>query len=228
MNLALCFLAYGDEHIKEFNLLADDLLYYNSSIKIFVVTNNSNQINNKDINIIETKEEFNFNLKRYGVQEALKQYDDVLLLDTDLKFRDKTFSFLNNVESNGVYVPWIDKTLLHKDFRLTPDNNSYCKKLNHYNESEYRLMFIPEYCIYIKLSDDIDKENFILNWSYLYEETKDVQLLDRENSKLKGAVEGCIIYLSCLNSNIPIKQSGDSLFGTITHYASNSITTSLI
>lgn len=79
----LCFLAYGDEHITEFNNLENNLNNYPT----FVLTNNRSLISSTTSNIIETTEEFNFNLKRYAVNSAFQKYDTIVLLDTDVDIK---------------------------------------------------------------------------------------------------------------------------------------------
>ena len=59
INFALCFLAYGDEHITELNSIGNTL----SNYPTFVLTDYKTKIKNKSINVIETTEDFNFNLK---------------------------------------------------------------------------------------------------------------------------------------------------------------------
>ena len=60
---ALCFLAYGDEHIDEFNDVSKKILSTHPLSNIFVLTDDKSKIHNQSINIFETQEEFNFNLK---------------------------------------------------------------------------------------------------------------------------------------------------------------------
>ena len=43
---ALCFLAYGDEHIEEFNKTCNKILSTHPLSNIFVLTNDKSKINN--------------------------------------------------------------------------------------------------------------------------------------------------------------------------------------
>ena len=100
MNFALCFLAYGEEHINEFNVISTKILNRTPTLPIFVLTDDKSKIDNVSIKIIETQEEFNFNLKRYVVAEAFKEYDTIILLDTDINLDSfQIISFSNQWKS---------------------------------------------------------------------------------------------------------------------------------
>jgi len=227
MNYALCFLAYGDEHIVEFNTISKQILLSNPKVHIFVLTDDKSKIDNSSITIIETQEEFNFNLKRYVIEEALKSYDTIVLLDTDIKILNNTFSSLSDITTDGMYVKWIDNRLTHNGIRLDVSNNSYTIELTKFNKTKLPIRFIPEYCVVLHLSDLTTKTKFIENWNYIYTNTKHIQPKDRHYG-LSGAIEGCIMYVSCLNSNIPIVHSNNKLFDSITHYASVDFKNTLI
>jgi hypothetical protein len=227
MNYALCFLAYGDKHIVEFNTISKQILLSNPKVHIFVLTDNKSKIDNSSITIIETQEEFNFNLKRYVIEEALKLYDTIVLLDTDIKIVNNSFSFLSDITSDGMYTKWIDNRLTHDGIRLDVSNNSYLIELTKFNKTKLPIRFIPEYCLILRLTDLDTKTKFIENWDYIFTNTKHVQPKDRHDG-LSGAVEGCIMYVSCLNSNIPIIHSNNKLFDSIIHYASIDFKNTLI
>ena len=213
MDFALCFLAYGNEHITEFNNLQNYLLSYPT----YVLTDNKNLISSNTPYIIETEEEFNFNLKRYSVQEAFQKYDTIILLDTDVDIR--TFDFIDEIKTDGMYVEWIDPKLTHKGIRLDSKNNKYLIELSKLNKHNLPIQFIPEYCIIIKISDVDKRKQFVERWSEIHNMVKDVEPTDRHYD-LNGAIEGCIMYLTCMDLNIPIIPIGNKL--KITHYASNS------
>jgi len=213
VDFALCFLAYGNEHITEFNNLQNYLLSYPT----YVLTDNKNLISSNTPYIIETEEEFNFNLKRYSVQEAFQKYDTIILLDTDVDIR--TFDFIDEIKTDGMYVEWIDPKLTHKGIRLDSKNNKYLIELSKLNKHNLPIQFIPEYCIIIKISDVDKRKQFVERWSEIHNMVKDVEPTDRHYD-LNGAIEGCIMYLTCMDLNIPIIPIGNKL--KITHYASNS------
>lgn len=212
MDIALCFLAYGDEHITEFNNLGN----YLSDYPTFVLTNDKTKIKNKSINVIETTEDFNFNLKRYSVQEAFKNYDTVVLLDTDVDMN--SFSITSEIELDGVYVKWVDPKLTHKGFRMDTKNNEYLIELSKLNKHSLPIQFIPEFCIAIKISDYTKRIKFIERWSQIHNLIKKFEPTDRHHN-LNGAVEGCIIYLTSMDLNIPIIPYLDKI--NLTHYGSH-------
>lgn len=224
-NFGLCFLAYGDEHIDEFNVVSNELLSTNPNLNIFVVTDNKSKIN-ANVNIVECSEEFNFNLKRLAISEAFKQFDTIIMLDTDVKVLNKSFSFMSEIEMDGMYVKWIDNQLTHKSDRLNIHNNEYCIELNKLNNTKLQIQFIPEYCVVIKIEDPIKRVQFIDRWGEIHNKIKDFEPTDRHYD-LNGAIEGCIMYLACLNLDIPVKQS-NNLFNSITHYGSTKIENKLI
>lgn len=226
-NFGLCFLAYGNEHIEEFNILSSDLLLHNPNLNIYVVTNDKLKIINQNLTVIETKEDFNFNLKRLAIEEAFKYHSTIVLLDTDLKILNKSFSFMSNIVGDGMYVKWIDKELTHKAERLNIRNNEYCVELSKLNYRNQPIQFIPEYCVYLKITDQVKQKEFIHYWEKYHNKVKDLEPTDRHND-LNGAVEGCIMYLTCLNLNISIVQGKSELFTPVTHYGSEQFKTSLI
>lgn len=212
MNFALCFLAYGDEHITEFNNLQNYLQEYPT----FVLTDNRSLISSTTSNIIETTEEFNFNLKRYAVNSAFQKYDTIVLLDTDIDIQ--TFEFIDEIEMDGMYVEWIDPKLTHKGIRLDTKNNKYLIELSKLNKHSLPIQFIPEYCVVIKISDVDKRKQFVERWGEIHNIVKDVEPTDRHYN-LNGAIEGCIMYLTCMDLNIPIIPFGNKL--KVTHYSSN-------
>lgn len=225
MNFALCFLAYGDEHINEFNDVSNNILLHNPEVHIFVLTNDVSKIDNPSVTIIETQEEFNFNLKRYVVGEAFKQYDTIILLDTDIRI-NASFNFINQIETDGMYVKWVDPQLTHKGVRLNNQNNEYCIQLNKLNNNFLPIQFIPEFCVIIKITDIQKRMEFIERWGEIHNTIKEIEPTDRHYN-LNGAIEGCIMFLSCLDNNIPII-ANEGLFQSITHYASTQFVKHLV
>ena len=216
MNFALCFLAYGDEHIDEFNTISNRLLLSHPNVNIFVLTNDVSKINNQSINIFETKEEFNFNLKRYIIGEAFKHYDTVIMLDTDIDIN--SFKYVSDIDSDGMYVKWIDPKLTHKGNRLDMYNNEYCVELSKLNTRKIPIQFIPEFCVYLKITNIEKRLEFIKQWDIIHNSVKEFEPIDR-HANLNGAIEGCIMYLASMDSGLPIKPSV-KLFESVTHYAS--------
>jgi hypothetical protein len=220
-NFAVCYLAYDDEHINEFNYISKSLLELDN-FNIFVCTNNKYKII-QDVNIIETKEFFNFNLKRKSIEIALKKFDIILVMDTDYKIINKNidFSFLYEL-NDGIYVKWFDNMVdfMGEKMSSSDNNNLYINKLYELNTINNELFFIDECIFLLKISDEIKKNNFIENWNNIFNETVHVQ----PNNGKNGAIEGLIIYLSCLLSGIDIYKVDDynkinNLFNKFYHYS---------
>lgn len=218
-NLSFCFLAYGDEHIKEFNHISKLLLTFGD---IFVCTDNRSKII-ENVNITETSESFNYNLKRKSIEQALKKFDTILVMDTDYHLIDENINFsVFNDLLDGLYITWIDDKVdfMGEKISTCDINNKYFTKLDKLNISNNKLFFIDECVFLLKISDKNKKIKFIENWNYIFNETKDIQ----PNNGNNGAIEGLIIYLSCLLSNINIYKvsdykSLDKLFNNFYHYS---------
>ncbi len=215
---ALCFLAYGDEHIKEFNMVCNKILSTHPLSNIFVLTNDKSKIDNDSINIFEKKEDFNFNLKRYIIAEAFETYDTIVMLDTDIDI--KSFEKINlSINSDGMYVNWISPKLIHKGKALNMGDDEYCNELRKLNNYTYPIRFIPEFCIFLKISETKTRKEFVERWGYIHNSISKFEPTDR-HLNLNGAVEGCIIYSTCMDLGLPVIVSTE-LFESVRHYASN-------
>lgn len=214
---ALCFLAYGDEHIKEFNETCNKILSTHPFSNIFVLTDDKSKIQNDSINIFEKKGYFNFNFKRYIIAEAFELYNTIIMLDTDIDI--KSFEQINeHINSDGMYVNWIASRLKHKGKLLNTGNDEYCNRLRKLNNYKYPVQFIPEFCVFLKITDIKIRKEFIERWDYIHNSVCDVEPTDR-HLNLNGAVEGCIMYSACKDLELPIFVS-TKLFESINHYAS--------
>jgi len=215
---ALCFLAYGDEHIKEFNKVCDKMLVSHPLSNIFVLTNDKSKIDNHSINIFEKQEDFNFNLKRYIIAEAFKIYDTIIMLDTDIDI--KSFENMNlYINSDGMYVNWISSKLIHKGKPLNIGDDEYCNELRKLNNYTYPIQFIPEFCVFFKISEIKTRKEFVERWGYIHNSVSKFEPTDR-HLNLNGAVEGCIIHSTCMDLGLPIIVAPE-LFESVRHYASN-------
>ena len=215
---ALCFLAYGDEHIKEFNKVCNNILVSHPLSNIFVLTNDKSKIDNHSINIFEKQEDFNFNLKRYIIAEAFETYDTIIMLDTDIDI--KSFEQMNlSINSDGMYVNWISSKLIHKGKLLNIGNDEYCNALRKLNNYAYPIQFIPEFCVFFKISEIKTRKEFIERWDYIHNSINEFEPTDR-HLNLNGAVEGCIMHSACIDIGLPIIVSTE-LFESVRHYASN-------
>ena len=98
------FLAYGEEHIKEFNIVAKSILKLNTNYKIIVGTDSPSDIVEGVYTVIKINEPFNYNLKRIVIEHSLKEFNTILFLDTDIFIRyGINFSILDNLE-DGMYA----------------------------------------------------------------------------------------------------------------------------
>lgn len=205
--IAVSLLACGDEHITECNYLINSLSKYKDELDFIVASDTPEKIKTPT-ETIKIDEDFNFNLKRIPIKKSLEEHDIVLSMDTDmfLRYENIDFSLLHDLE-DGMYVWWLNSEVDFMGEKLTMGvdgenevNNQYLKELHRLNNSKKDLYFLDECFILLKLEDIILKEAFIDNWEYIYEET----LYTQPNNGLPGAMEGLIIYLSCLRSFIDI------------------------
>ena len=208
-NFAICSLAYGDEHINEFNLLCKSLLSIDNSLVIYVCTDDKTKIENQSINIVETVESFNYNLKRVSIETAFEKYDTILFLDTDM-FVNKSvdFSAIDKIDRDGFHTSSTPYTVFtHQDERISvlrllrdTDYGRIIRKLN--NDSE-DLTFLDEQLFIIKITDKEKRKQFIDNWENIFQKTKHYHIKDKvyQNS---GIYEGLIISLACRLANVDI------------------------
>ena len=206
--IAVSLLACGDEHIAECNYLLDSLSKYKEELNFIVASDSPEKIKEPSAKIIKINEDFNFNLKRIPINVALEEHDIVLSMDTDMFITKKNidFSTLYDME-DGMHVWWLDREVEFMKEKITIKgdgenevNNEYLRKLHELNTTPKDLFFLDECFILIKLSDVKKKELFIENWNYIFEET----LYTQPSNGIIGAMEGLIIYLSCLRSDIDI------------------------
>jgi hypothetical protein len=215
---ALCFLAYGDEHIKEFNKICNKILVSHPLSNIFVLTDDESKIDNHSINIFEKQEDFNFNLKRYIIAEAFKTYDTIIMLDTDIDI--KSFEQMPlSINSDGMYVNWLTPKLRHKGKLLNIGNDEYCNELKKLNNYTYPIQFIPEFCVFLKISEIKTRKEFVERWGYIHNSINKFEPTDR-HLNLNGAVEGCIMYSACMDLGLNVIVTPE-LFESVRHYASN-------
>jgi len=219
MNFAFCFLAYGDEHIDEFNIVADSLLNLNKEFKIFVGTDSSDKLIDGIYKIITIDEEFNFNLKRNVIEVALNEVDTIIFLDTDIFIRNGIdFSVIKNLNNNTIYADEIVGLEKLKDVYGSLDYmQEYLDILTPMIDTP--LFLIHEGLFILKTTNET-KDNFLNNW-------KEIDLQTRPYQKMAygvlGAMEGLIIYISLIKSGIKIELAKDDirkLYSNIAHFGS--------
>jgi hypothetical protein len=203
----ISFLAYGDEHINEFNIVANSLLQLDSEIKILVVTDSAEKITGNIFKIIEIDEPFNYNLKRIVIEESFKEFDTVLFLDTDVFIRNGIdFTSLNNL-SDGMYVTEIVGLKRLRDvYGSLEYMKDYLNELKTIYDEE--LFLVHEGLFVIKISDSEQKNTFIKHWKDIDEQTRPHHKLAYD---LPGAMEGLIIWIALQKSNIKVEFAEDEL-----------------
>lgn len=217
MNIGVAILAYGNEHINEANMLLDNFMKCSQNIHFYVGTDQPNLIRQHErINLIKITEEFNYNLKKIPLQHALMEHNCVILTDSDVYVKnDIDFSFLNEIE-DGLYFNWY--SVVNENMTLSSEiEYEYITKLKESIDDD--LFFINESTLLFKIDDQNKKISLLENWDNLYNETRHLQPTYRN----VGAVEGVIIYKSCLNSNLkPCHMSVDkkieTFFNNFLHY----------
>ena len=215
----ICFLAHGQEHIEEFNIVAKSLMRINPNFKIFVGTDKPSDIIDGVTKVIQIEEDFNFNLKRIIIKEALNEFDTIIFLDTDIFIRNGIdFSVMKNLDNNTIYANEIVDINKLKDVYGSLDYmKEYLDILTPMVDTP--LFLIHEGLFILKTTNDT-KNNFLNIW-------EEIDLQTRPHQKLAygllGAMEGLIIYISLIKSNINIELAdGDirNLYSKIAHFGS--------
>ena len=214
-----CFLAYGQEHINEFNIVAKSILKLNTDYKIIVGTDSPVDIINGVYRTILIEEQFNYNLKRIVIEESLKEYDTILFLDTDIFLRNGVdFSVLTNLE-NGMYVAEIvDLDKLKDIYGSLEYMKDYLNKLKEIYSKE--LFLVHEGLFVLHLTNDIQKKDFIKYWKEIDIETRPHHKLAYD---LPGAMEGIIIWIAIQKANIKLNLINgklQNLIEYISHFGS--------
>jgi hypothetical protein len=232
-DIGVCFLAFGEEHINEFNNISSQI----HDVNIYVCTDNSSAITTA-VSIIEEKKVFNFNLKYKAIEQAFKYHNTLIVLDTDVKLNPVlNLDNLDNLD-DGLYTIWAGISQKYRGEKISTyqllSNTSQFDELNDYGNSLKQfgadinnIYFFDEYFFVLKISDDDTKTKFIQTWKEIYETTIISQPKDRHEFKLNGAIESLIISLACHKCGIPIlsKIQLKTFFNSITHYGSTPIKT---
>ena len=208
-NYGLAFLSVGEEHIKEFNLTIKCLFDLNNHLDIFVITDNIDLIENKNIHIRSINEPFNFNLKRKAIEFAFEHHNIVVFLDTDLVFtKTIDLNYIRGVKE-GVYVRWISNEVDYMGKIITIDdilNTKYGEAIGDPN-----IKFINEFLIVLRIDEPEKRRRFIKHWDDLYQKTIDYQ----PNNGNDGALEGLIIYSICNKLELKVERPDNEFFNNI-------------
>lgn len=215
--MVFCFLAYGEEHINEFNIVAKSLLKLNSEYKIIVGTDCPERLTEGIYKTVKIKESFNYNLKRVVIEEALKEFDMLMFLDTDIFLRTGIdFSILNKI-SDGMYVAEVvDLDKLRDIYGSLDYMKEYLDKLRSIYSEE--LFLIHEGYFVLKLKNKEQKENFVSYWKKIDTQTRPYQRLAYD---LPGAMEGIIMWIAAQKSGIRVRLPGTKVrrvFERISHF----------
>jgi hypothetical protein len=215
----------GDEHIREFNIVAKTILSINSEFKIVVGTDNPDRLIDGLYKVIPISEGFNFNLKRIPIQHALTEFNTIFHLDTDVHIRDGIdFSTMDSV-ADGPEGLWVDDIVPPE----RQDRNgsiewirTYLDKLKKYSPDE-NFYLIPEGRFILK-SNPETADTIIQMWETIDRDTRGIQ---PEQYELSGSMEGFIIWISVRKAGIPIKRIWEDrielkkMCGAMVHFASS-------
>jgi len=212
-----CFLAYGEEHINEFNIVAKSILKLNTNFKIIVGTDNPEDIIHGVYDIIQINEGFNYNLKRLVIEHAFKEFDTILFLDTDIFIKTGVdFSILDEL-NDGMYAAEIVGLDRLKDvYGSLEYMREYLDELTKIYSNEFFL--IHEGIFVLELKNNKQKEDFIKYWKEIDIQTRPYHKLAYD---LPGAMEGIIIWIAIQKANIKLtlmEGKIENLFRCIRHY----------
>lgn len=226
IDFAICCVAFGDEHIDEFNQLTESLYNVKSDLNIYIYTDNGERINDSRVNVIESDLKWNFNLKKEPIKVALLKHDTILFMDTDMYVKkDLNFNILNDFTEDGLYLTRTPHKIfkykegetisIHNMLHKTKYGNYVKTLVNEYGD----LAFTEEQFFILKISNKEKKNDFYNVWDMIYENTKD---LDCHKDSIFE--EGLNIYLSCILSNTTlheIKTSMKILYNNFVHYGND-------
>jgi hypothetical protein len=212
-----CLLAYSEEHINEFNIVAKSLLQTNPEYKIIVGTDSPEQITEGVYKIIKIEEPFNYNLKRVVIEEALKEFNTLMFLDTDIFIRNGIdFSILDKV-GTGMHVAEIVNLDKLRDVYGSLDYmKDYLIELSLIHLDD--LYLVHEGYFILKVEDKEQRESFIKHWKNIDIQTRPYQRLAYD---LPGAMEGIIIWIALQKAKINVKLADKEvakLFEFISHF----------
>ena len=219
MTFCFSFLAYGEEHIKEFNIVAKSILKLNTNYKIIVGTDSPIDIIDGVYQTILINEPFNYNLKRAVIEHSLKEFDTILFLDTDIFIRyGIDFSILDNL-ADGMYaaeIVGLDK--LRDVYGSLDYMKEYLDELGKIYTDQ--LFLIHEGLFILNLTDTKQKKDFIKYWEEIDAQTRPYHKLAYD---LPGAMEGLIMWIAVQKSNIKLtlmEGEIEKLFNFISHFGS--------
>jgi len=219
MRIAFCFLAYGDEYVREFLQIAPNFP------KEDIIVTSDRQI--EDYNTIIVNEDFNFHLRVKSIERALETYDNILSLDTDHYIRGLDLNYFNKFNNKGVVMKWFGDSVEYLGEQITSDDlsngltsrqdvNEFGRMLYFLNNSE-QVKFLDESVLFISIIDSEVKSKFVDIYKKLINHTENKQPY-RETDKTYGALEGCLMYVCFRLSNVELHTESKFLNKTFIHY----------
>lgn len=212
------FIAFGKDHIVEFNRASHWIKELLPDVPIWVGTDSPESIDkNNGIKVIHIQEEFNYNLKRIPIREGLKHCDIIWCCDTDVYFRDsKVWECITDIPI-GIHPI----SILDED-RLGDINGKY-DFMQEYLDALYKLIDIPprlilEYGFIIRKGERTGE--FLDEWERIDKMTRGVQ---HQQNGMNGASEGLIIWISASRIGIPIHEGSiRQVWNSIEHFGHRS------
>lgn len=219
MKIAFCFLAYGDEYVREFLQIAPNFP------KEDIIVTSDRQI--EDYNTIIVNEDFNFNLKVKAIERALETYDNILSLDTDHYIRGLDLNSFSKFYNKGVITKWFGDEVQYLGEQITSkdlssgltsrnDVNEFGTMLYFLNNSE-QVRFVDESVLFISITSSETKSKFVDTFKRLIHHTENKQPY-RETDKKYGALEGCLMYVCFKLSNLELHRESKFLNKMFLHY----------
>jgi len=215
--MVFCFLAYGEEHINEFNAVAKSLLKLDPTYKIVVATDLPKAIIDGTYKIVKLEEEFNYTLKRVALAAALEESNTVVFLDTDTFLRTGiNFSELDSLENAMYAAEVVDLDSLRDIYGSLDYMKEYLEELTKIHSKE--LFLVHEGYFVLKIEDTKQREDFIRYWEDIDKQTRPYQ---RFAYDLPGAMEGIIMWIALQKAKIDIKSTDErvaKVFDRLSHF----------
>lgn len=194
--MIICSIAFGDEHIREYNALIDHVLNINKDLKFIVTTDNPEKIDHRSYRIIPYYDPFNYNLKRISIEEALKETDTIFYLDTDvIVSKEIDFSIVSDLPKNTFYINHLfDMSEQKKDGSM-----DYIKEYLMTIDENYQNLKLVGEAVFLLKCDKTVGDRFIRAWEKLDTETRICQPVKNGN---QGVMEGFIIWSAIIESGL--------------------------
>lgn len=220
-NIVFCTLAYGDKYINFSHNLINQILGKGYNFMVYT-SDTSKYEYNELLEVIENKNEyFSFHQKLEIVEIALKKYNTVIFLDSDVEIiGNPDFAIFDDIEQ-GLHILGtfgaLNNSFLNKDngkclfderngkygnegedFLLK--NNLKFKKIYHGVNEDYLEHFLEGKWI---IKKDGNENKFFEIWKQLSEFTNKIDIENNFTNNI-GAGEGASMSIAAYNSNIKL------------------------